>query len=496
MANYTQPNYDPSQNGFWRGTVDGAPNFGYPRNYYYADTIRSLFLAFENFFNDLKVIRYDKFQVPTKVINVPIKFGPRKKSHDFRTEQESGDKYYISMPNLAYKLDSMEFDAERAKGLYETRAFYDKDLENAGIVCDMQEKFWSDVQPVPYNISVGMEANCENMSDALQIVEQICARFSPACFMDLKEFWFFNKRRSIKMLLNGVTWEIQSDAMGEEEWRQIKVNFSFKMEAVLYKPVKDAKIIERINTYVTLNKGDFMYHNVTFGDKDGSLDNPYNFSNVYKIFVTNAYVLNGSPVTTYDASTSAYTTTYDYIQTEQLTTYGEDAKLLKKVVTRWIPAGTSAEGPLAWHKRALTASEDCTVIREEVQLGPDNKPLKDADGNIITVPIEVNVHVGEVSGYTTEKSTTYSAEWMTTKDYEYIGGYGNLKDPTVEFGDKILYDQYDQPYSAYYSKYSEEGTYTSSSADFAAGKADYYYNFDKKTTEIDFDGSKYKVEKK
>ena len=85
---------------------------------------------------------------------------------------------------------------------------------------------------------------------------------------------------------------------------------------------------------------------------------------------------------------------------------------------------------------------------------------------------------------------------MTTKEYEYIGGYGNLKDPTVEFGDKILYDQYDHPYSAYYSKYSEEGTYTSSSADFAAGKADYYYNFDKKTTEIDFDGSKYEVEKK
>ena len=479
MANYTQPNYDPSQNGFWRGTVDGAPNFGYPRNYYYADTIRSLFLAFENFFNDLKVIRYDKFQVPTKVINVPIKFGPRKKSHDFRTEQESGDKYYISMPNLAYKLDSMEFDAERAKGLYETRAFYDKDLENAGIVCDMQEKFWSDVQPVPYNISVGMEANCENMSDALQIVEQICARFSPACFMDLKEFWFFNKRRSIKMLLNGVTWEIQSDAMGEEEWRQIKVNFSFKMEAVLYKPIKDAKIIERINTYVTLNKGDFMYHNVTFGDKDGSLDNPYNFSNVYKTFVTNAYVLNGSPVTTYDARTSAYTTTYDYIQTEQLTTYGQDAKLLKKVVTQWIPAGTSAEGPKIFHKRPVY--DDKGKISGYL---PEIIDTVDKEGNQITA-------------YNPEVySTTYTSEWMTTKEYEYIGGYGNLKDPTVEFGDKILYDQYDQPYSTYYSKYSEEGTYTSNSADFAADKADYYYNFDKKTTEIDFDGSNYKVEKK
>ena len=481
MANYTQPNYDPSQNGFWRGTVDGAPNFGYPRNYYYADTIRSLFLAFENFFNDLKVIRYDKFQVPTKVINVPIKFGPRKKSHDFRTEQESGDKYYISMPNLAYKLDSMEFDAERAKGLYETRAFYNKDLENAGIICDMQEKFWSDVQPVPYNISVGMEANCENMSDALQIVEQICARFSPACFMDLKEFWFFNKRRSIKMLLNGVTWEIQSDAMGEEDWRQIKVNFSFKMEAVLYKPIKDAKIIEKINTYITLNRGDYLFHGVAFGDKDGSLDNPYNFSEVYKTFVTNAYVLNGSPVTTYDARTSAYTTTYDYIQTEQLTTYGQDAKLLKKVVTRWIPAGTSAKdldaatGPKIFHKR----------------------PLYDDKGNISGyIPDVLRYEDGSFSAYNSAVySEIYDGEWMTTKEYENIGGYGNLKDPSVEFGNKVLHDQYDQPYSAYYSNYAEEGSYTNNSADYAEGKTDYYYNFNKNTTEIEFDGGKYKVDK-
>ena len=50
MANYTQPGYDPSLHGYWKGTADGAPNFGYPANYYYADTMRSLFIGFENFF--------------------------------------------------------------------------------------------------------------------------------------------------------------------------------------------------------------------------------------------------------------------------------------------------------------------------------------------------------------------------------------------------------------------------------------------------------------
>ena len=32
MANYTQEGYDPSLHGYWKGTADGAPNFGYPQN--------------------------------------------------------------------------------------------------------------------------------------------------------------------------------------------------------------------------------------------------------------------------------------------------------------------------------------------------------------------------------------------------------------------------------------------------------------------------------
>ena len=430
MANYTQPGYDPSLHGYWKGTADGAPNFGYPANYYYADTMRSLFIGFENFFKDLYVIRYNKFGEPVKTIQVPIKFGPRNKSHDFRTEQESGNKYYISLPNLVYRLDSMQFASERAKGIYETRAFYNKDLENAGLICDQQEKFWSDVQPVPYNINVSMEANCEKMTDAEQIVEQIAVRFQPASFFDVKEFWFFNKRRSIKLKMESLNWEIQSESMGEEDWRRIKVTFSFIMEAFLYKPIKDAQIIEKINTYLTLNKGDYIYHAVAFGNKDGSLDNPHDFSKIYQTKVGPVYVLNGTPETTteYDKEGNPikYTTVYNYRQTDDLTTYDKDAELLSKVTT--------------------TLEKD-----------------------------------GE--GY----------KWVTEKEYTSLSGYGNNDDQTIEFGNKTLIDQYGNPYTAHYSTYNEEGIYTSNSADYKTGEYDYLYKTEKVGTKLktDFEGGKY-----
>lgn len=457
MANYTQEGYDPSLHGYWKGTADGAPNFGYPQNYFYADTIRSLFIGFENFFNELNVVRYNKFGEPVKTINVPIKFGPRNKSHDFRTEQESGKKYYISLPNLTYRLDNMQFATERAKGIYETRAFYNSDLENAGLICDQQEKFWSDVQPVPYNISVSMEANCEKMTDAEQIAEQIAVRFQPAAFFDVKEFWFFNKRRSIKMKLDSMNWDIQSESMGEEDWRQIKVSFTFTMEAFLYKPIRDAQIIEKINTYITLNKGDYLYHAATFGNKNGSLTTPYEFSKIYQTKVGPSYVLNGNPVTTYDKSTSAYTTTYEYRETDDLTTYDEDAKLLHEVITKWIPEGTSAIGPKIIHER----------------------PLYDSEGN--------------VSGYKKEFNDIYTSEWMTTKKYIPLSGFGNNDDQTISFGSRTLIDQYNNPYSAYYSQFTEEGSYTSDKEKYKEGDYDYYYKITKQgiKSKTEFEGGKY-----
>lgn len=478
MANYTQPGYDPSLHGYWKGTADGAPNFGYPANYYYADTMRSLFIGFESFFKDLYVIRYNKFGEPVKTIQVPIKFGPRNKSHDFRTEQESGNKYYISLPNLAYRLDSMQFASERAKGIYETRAFYNKDLENVGLICDQQEKFWSDVQPVPYNINVSMEANCEKMTDAEQIVEQIAVRFQPASFFDVKEFWFFNKRRSIKLKMESLNWEIQSESMGEEDWRRIKVTFSFIMEAFLYKPIKDAQIIEKINTYLTLNKGDYIYHAVAFGNKDGSLDNPHDFSKIYQTKVGPAYVLNGNPETTVTIDENnfpMYTTVYNYRQTDELTTYDKDAKLLTKVTTKWIPsAHPITSGDNIMHDRPLIATEDVIV-------GYD----KDGDPII--------AKKGEISGYNHEYNNYYSNEWFTLKEYMPLSGYGNNDDQTISFGEKTLINQYGQPYSAYYSTYNEEGIYTPNSADYKTGEFDYYYKTEKVGTKLktDFEGGKY-----
>lgn len=479
MANYKQSNYDPSLNGYWKGVIDGAPNYGYPINYYFADTIRALFIGFENFFNDLHVVRYNKFGEPVKSIKVPIKFGPRAKSHDFRTEEESGKKYYISLPNLTYRLDSMQFASERAKGIYEQRAFYEADLDNAGVRGGLQDQFWSDVQPVPHNFGISMEANCEKMSDALQIMEQIGARFQPAAFFDVKEFWFFNKRRSIKLKLDSLNLTIDSESMGEEDWRKITVSFTFTMEGVLYKPIKDARIIERINTYVTMNKGNDLYHVTTFGNKDGSLTDKYDFGKIYNTKVGNVYQLAESPTTVHyytdDGVATAHFTTYKYEKTTELTTYDADAKQLSAVYSEFVPSANP-----------VVASAEPVSSRYENYIWNESTNQFD--------PIIEYTYVDDQ--YIDKSSLkVYSGEYHTTRYYRSMSGINEFKDDTVTFGDKPMMDEYGKIYPAYYSTFYEEGTYARDKEEQELLGTDYIYNVSAgeggKKVHTTFEGGKY-----
>jgi hypothetical protein len=257
--NISKPKYDPSTHNFKKGWIDGHPSGGYPANYFFADSIRAAMIGFGNFFNDLFVIRYDEKGEPIKQIQVPLKYGPRMKSHDFRVEQETGKKYYIQLPNMTYRKTGMAFASERYSGAGESRGFYNKYFEVNGVDYIMANKFWADVHPVPYNITISMEAKCEHISDANQIEEQVLSRFAPEAYFDLKEFWFINKRRSIKMKLDSISEELTQD-FGEEDKREITVSFEFTIEAWLYKTIKDTFIIDEIITQLGVN-GDKNYWN-------------------------------------------------------------------------------------------------------------------------------------------------------------------------------------------------------------------------------------------
>ena len=125
-----------------------------------------------------------------------------------------------------------------------------------GIEEGQAQLLWSDTKPVPYNFGFTLTAKAEKMSDLLQMIEQICTRFNPDAFLFIKEFWFMNIRRSIKMKLDSVDTSMPEE-MGEQDKREVEAKFHFTIEGWLYTKIEYGAIIDQI--IVTLNPSIAVY---------------------------------------------------------------------------------------------------------------------------------------------------------------------------------------------------------------------------------------------
>lgn len=371
MSNWTQTEYDPSVNGWHKGVIDGAPRGGYAKNYFFADSFKTYATAFANFFNSIHVYRYDEHGCPVKDIEVPIKFGPRGKAFDFRVEQESGKKYYIPLPNITFRYTGYEFDQERAAGLNETRTFYSQYFTHNGVSQKMQNKFWSDIQPQPWNISLQLDLRTEYLSDADQIVQQVLAQFSPDCYLNVKEFWFCNLRRSIQVLLNGITQDVQSDAIGEDAKREITTTFTFTIKGWIYKPIEIGYIIDQINLKLETTHGtDHAWQNSMSGNLEGDESNQnsyfyerYDFGKIYGTKVARmSAVIPESTIPKY--KDGGYYTKLEYDELPDIQNYPWGSRQLYATSAVWDPdksvynaAGTSAQ-PNSSYCSALVSSAD------------------------------------------------------------------------------------------------------------------------------------------
>lgn len=285
-ANWKDQGYIPSKWGWKKGVIKDHGNFGYPTGFQFSDSIRAAMIAFGNFFNDLWVVRFDENGVPRKNIRVPLKFGPRSKAYDFRKENESGETYYIPQPNMFYKITGIAYDTERATSVDQLRTFYDTYLFKNNIEYRAVDQLWQDINPKPLTLSIDLSAQADKMSDILQIIEQIEGKFQPNAHLYVKEFWFMNIRRDLKLTLEGTSLEYNED-YGEEDKREITAKFSFKLECMIYSGIDYGAIIDTIITKLNpnLEKQQQFQMDVHFsGDANGHIHMKDSLASEYGIF--------------------------------------------------------------------------------------------------------------------------------------------------------------------------------------------------------------------
>lgn len=243
--NFKNSAYNPQKYGFWKNAQNQEVA---PSNYYFADTIRSYIICFGDFFKDIHVIRHDEDGKMAKIIEVPIKYGPRSKAHDYRTEQESGNTYIIQQPNITYSISQLSWDSERQTSPGVARDWYSSKMPE--VPYHLQEMFWKDTMPIPYNFQFDLVASCDKFTDAAQIMEQIARKFYPENFLYVKEFWFFDITRDIKIVMDSINIDYDGLEFGEEQKREVFVKASFKLEGFIYNKIADGVIIDQIKMYM------------------------------------------------------------------------------------------------------------------------------------------------------------------------------------------------------------------------------------------------------
>lgn len=445
MSNWKQEGYDPSQHGWHKGEIDGLPRGGYAKNYFFADTFRCVDTAFGNFFNNMHIYHFTKEGEPKKEIEIPIKYGPRTKAFDYRTEKETGKKYYVQLPNITYQQTGAQWSAERASGQREVRTFYAQYFDKNGVDYTMQEKFWKDIQPVPYDITYELVGHFEFLDDANQFSEQILARFSPECYLNVKEFWFANIRRSLKMKLDSYSREANVDYQ-EEEKREITVTFAFTVEAMFYKPIEVGYIIDQIVTTLKVNKGgtDHAWQFGISGNYDGSFDSRYNFKEIYgtKLGRVSA-VKPESTIMMPNFAASSFVAKYEYEELADITNYPWGSKQLYAVSSIWDPNKEHINALATYNEQRnqwIPIPSACSAMIAELQpkVEEGEKPDSEKFGFIYEVKYEPGfgqVPRDIINEETHVVLTAAGAETprggMTIRAYKDLSGYGDFTSSAV-----------------------------------------------------------------
>lgn len=306
-ADWTQNDYNPAEHGFWQADT-GEANFGYPTDYFFANTMQAIDVAFGHKFSNLYVTRRDEKGYVRKRIQVPIKFGPRAKSHDYRTELENAEidengivdpKYYIQNPNLTWKFTNGSYDGTRQTSSDTIRAFYNKYLMSKGVELHTCDLLWQDQMVIPINIGIQLTANCDKDTDAEQIFEQVIAKTKDSVlFIYVKEFWFMNIRRDIKVKLESFEWNFGEEDLNEEAKREIKITFNFTCEAVIYRQIENSDIITSIVATVNTHINDTNIARIGVSG-NAYMDSKYNSSAEYAAAASAKY-FDGSLTSGYD----------------------------------------------------------------------------------------------------------------------------------------------------------------------------------------------------
>lgn len=199
---------------------------------HYPATIRKYTVAFGLLFSDISIIRDNG-----SLKKVPISYESRtqwmQRLNQKNSIDENGVEIRGTVPRLSFILDSFSYDPSRM-----TTKSTKVVKQNSNGSHSVQYK------PVPYNFNFTLNGYSNNITDILQIAEQIVPHFAPSLHLEIKDNPLFpEESSSIPVYLNSSN--IITEVEGEVRNRKYSyLEMQFQMKGTMFGPVTSGNIIK------------------------------------------------------------------------------------------------------------------------------------------------------------------------------------------------------------------------------------------------------------
>ena len=201
---------------------------------YYNESVRKLIVAFGSLFNNIQ-IESTNSSGTKNFIRVPLSYGPKEKF--IRRLEESSSisdstKVQMTLPRMGFNITGIAYDPQRKRNTLGKR-YHFKNSEGAGTTAGHPSYSYSEV---PYNFNISLYAFTRNMTDNLQIMEQILPYFTPEFNVTVR-FSDLNPKVDIPIILTGVN--LEEEFEGDYDTRRnLTAQYDFTVKSSVFGEVK------------------------------------------------------------------------------------------------------------------------------------------------------------------------------------------------------------------------------------------------------------------
>ncbi len=217
--------------------------------YFYNETIKRCVSVFGTLFNNIQIkkTKADGTILTTQL--VPISYGPAQKFLQRLAEEpdlQDKSRSAISLPRMAFQLDGFNYDSQRQQNKLI------RSNKTTTETTSTSRKF--QYAPAPYDLNFTLSVLAKNMTDALQVVEQILPYFQPEYTVTMKMIDDMSDNRDVPIVLNDISFSDEFEG-GLEDRRVIEYTLSFTMKTYFFGPVYTGKIIKNVIERTYINEG-------------------------------------------------------------------------------------------------------------------------------------------------------------------------------------------------------------------------------------------------